>query len=495
MTASEKRYFKIYAGKSGGKGGQNYLFVFDSMEKMASYDEKAFLKSISDEKLKRQFPVVKNYLYKLILKSLRNFHSDQSLDFQIRELLLNADILLQRNLPRQAAKQLNKAEKLAQANERFEYFPEIGAMQVSLAMKIGQDDLDQGAKDIEGIFEQTNSYFKAYQQLEHYRLLSLRLLFLSRKETVIRSEELRIAYSKIMQDPFLTADAPEKPLKSRVFYLQCHFIDRIAHSDFHRAYGFVSEVLEIMEENPWMIADRPENYVNSLQNQVAISTLVNEWEVTRPLLDKMKNIASRFPKVKFGRAALRRVPLYAYNTEIHQLIALGKYEETIPLIPEARKFVEDVRDYEVNVNEGFILLSLWLNLVHVHILLGRFKEALRYLDLILDSDKVSGDYEVYRDARVLRVIVLFEMGDEEMLDHALLSLYRFLRKREKLYRFEMAWIEFIRKSVRRGPDDSLREMFAKLRKDLKELQEDPAEKRLLTNFDMVGWLDKKIQKW
>lgn len=490
MSASEKRYFKVFAGKSGGKGGKNYLTVFSLLEKMTRYNEKALLQALESDKLRRQFPVTKNYLYKLVLKSLRSFHADRTIDFQIRELLMNAELLLARDLPLQAEKQVSKAAKLAADYERFEFFPNIGSLRIALRMKMGLDDLDAGASHIEAVFLETDTHFATYRHMEHLRLLSLRLLFLSRKETVIRSSQTRKAYDQVMADPCLQGPLPEKPLKARMFYLQSHFIYHIANSDFEAAFKDVSLMVELMEENQWMIAERPENYVNSLQNQVSISTFVNPLEVTLPFLAKMKSITTRFPKVKFSRSTERRLPLYAYNHEFHLLIKEGKFEEGKQLLPAAEAFLESVKDNEINVNEGFILLSLLMNIVQLHILLGSFKEALRYIGLILDSRKVSGDYELYRDARMLKVIVLFELGEEEMLEYALLSLYRFLQKQESLHAFEKAWIQFVRKSVRREPGTRRTDLFAALRADLNELAEG---RSLHGSFDMVAWLDRKIE--
>lgn len=492
LSASEKRYFKLFAKMGGGKGDSKYLRIFEALEKMEAYDEPALLKQFADPKFKRQYPVLKKHLYKLIIKSLRNYHSERSVDFQIRELLMDFELLMARGLPHHARKRLSKASKLALDNERHEILTEIGVHQVTLAMKASQGDLDLGARQIEAIFRESEGHSEQHLLMERYRLLSLKLLFLSRRETVIRSAKSRADYSELMADPLLTGPAPVLPHKARMFYHQAHFIHHIALSDFEKAFDHGAIVVETMESQPWIISERPENYLSSLQNLVAISTMCKPLAEIRALLDKMRSLSERLPKVKFGRAALYKMPLYAYNHELHLLISEGKKDEAAAILPAVLEFLDKHPNFEVNVNEGIMILYLYLNLVHVFILLGKFEQAKEFLGLILDSEAMSGDYELYRDARILKVMVMFELGEEESLEYSLLSLYRFLQGQEKLFKFEKAWIDFIRKSSKRPPGTPLLHYFHKLREDLEGLKNDPAERAWLGKFDLLRWLEEKI---
>ena len=108
LSRAEKRYFTVNA--NAGRGGKepSYLQLFKLMNDLEEYD---------DAKLKKYFPKnlswEKNNLYKLILRSMRNFRSDKSAYARIKEMIIDVQFLMERGLFEQAYKLLNKCKKLA----------------------------------------------------------------------------------------------------------------------------------------------------------------------------------------------------------------------------------------------------------------------------------------------------------------------------------------------------------------------------------------------
>jgi hypothetical protein len=69
LSKSEKRQFKLYAGRLGGNAEANFMALFAIMDKMDSYDEQLILKKTNIKK--QQISNSKAHLYKQILISLR----------------------------------------------------------------------------------------------------------------------------------------------------------------------------------------------------------------------------------------------------------------------------------------------------------------------------------------------------------------------------------------------------------------------------------------
>ena len=116
MTRSEKRYFKLSA--SPQKGEKNYLRLFDAIDRQKSYDEEAIKRTFQGEAFVKQLHVAKNYLFKLILRSLRAYRAESSVDAQIECLLQDARILHDKGLGRLCAASLKRARGLAEEYER-----------------------------------------------------------------------------------------------------------------------------------------------------------------------------------------------------------------------------------------------------------------------------------------------------------------------------------------------------------------------------------------
>ena len=91
LTKSEKRFFKL--SSSLQTGDKNYLKIFDAIDKQDEYDENALKNLFKKETFIKHFPSEKNHLYKLILKSLRAYHADNSVSSQLKQEIKNIEIL------------------------------------------------------------------------------------------------------------------------------------------------------------------------------------------------------------------------------------------------------------------------------------------------------------------------------------------------------------------------------------------------------------------
>jgi tetratricopeptide (TPR) repeat protein len=491
MSASEKRYFKVFASRHTQKGKNHYMDIFEIMNAQSSYDEAFILQKLPDDKARRQFPVMKNYLYKLVLKSLRNFHSGRTIDFRLKELLMNAELLQRRGLHNQCFKQLEKTRQLALAHEKFEYLLEVGAMQLSLAMETKAKHLERLEHSMDEIFADTNRWFDHYRQIQAFRKLSLQMLLLNRREQHISNQEVRSAYEKIIGDPIMLDLKGSDPVRAHFFAYQSQFIYHFAAGDQNKAFDYVSRIVEVLEDNPHLVEERQENYVHSLQNMVVISTLCRPPEESLRLIDRLKGFADRFPKVKFSRKLHSNALLFAYNVELQLLLGNRKMEQAADLLPELIKLLEN-NELRYNLNEGYVLLALYLQIANVYLYLKDFDRALSFVNRILNQEGMNEEYELYLYTRIMRVMIMFDAGDIESLEYALQSLHRFLNKRKKKYRFEKALLKFLRRSFELADRKAIVPHLQKLQDELQSIIEDPEEPYHIRHFGIMAWLDQHL---
>ncbi|MEQ9164669.1 MAG: hypothetical protein RLO12_00310, partial [Fulvivirga sp.] len=96
-------------------------------------------------------------------------------------------------------------------------------------------------------------------------------------------------------------------------------------------------------------------------------------------------------------------------------------------------------------------------------------------------------------ARILNLICHYELGNMDVIDYYIRSTYRFMLKKDDLYRFQKAILSFIRKLAGEFSEDDLVPEFEKLLNLLIPLQNRPFEKRAFIYFDIISWLESKIQ--
>ena len=110
LDKSEKRYFKLYF--SGDKKEQKYMHLYNAIEKATVYDERKIKSSIKDEYVSKHFAETKYYLYQLILRVLKNYRTENSVDNLLIDKIQNIEVLIQKALWNQAINELEKAKKI-----------------------------------------------------------------------------------------------------------------------------------------------------------------------------------------------------------------------------------------------------------------------------------------------------------------------------------------------------------------------------------------------
>ena len=131
LEKSEKRHFKLYIKRSSAKEDLKIVKLFDALDKLPEYDEKALLKRLPGIE-KPQLSNLKTHLYKEILASLRLLKSTESIDLQLHEQLDYARILYNKGLYLQSLKILEKAKELAIAYNQDSFLIQV----ISLEKKI-----------------------------------------------------------------------------------------------------------------------------------------------------------------------------------------------------------------------------------------------------------------------------------------------------------------------------------------------------------------------
>src|SRR4051812_35445183 len=103
LKKSEKRYFKLFSERHVIGGSNKYVTLFDAFEKEAKnreqeeYNEKNLFQK--NPKLSPHlFSDQKTNLYELLLKSLNVYHSNERVEYKLRSLLNNEDILISKSL-------------------------------------------------------------------------------------------------------------------------------------------------------------------------------------------------------------------------------------------------------------------------------------------------------------------------------------------------------------------------------------------------------------
>jgi asparagine synthetase B (glutamine-hydrolysing) len=94
-------------------------------------------------------------------------------------------------------------------------------------------------------------------------------------------------------------------------------------------------------------------------------------------------------------------------------------------------------------------------------------------------------------SRLLHLIAHYELGNYDLLEFLIKSVYRFMAKMESLSLVEEEIFRFLRRSFR-VTTQGLRPEFEKLLEKLKKQERNQFETRAFVYLDVISWLESKI---
>ena len=167
LSKSEKRFFKL--SSSLQSGDKNYLKIFDFIEGQAKYDEEELKKAFKKETFIKHLPSEKNHLYKLILKSLRSYYSEQSVSSLLKQEIKNVEILYNKALYKECEKFVSRAKQVAREHEKFYYWYEL----ISWEKKLLEEAYESGefSTNLDALVAEEEEVIAKLRNLAEYQVI------------------------------------------------------------------------------------------------------------------------------------------------------------------------------------------------------------------------------------------------------------------------------------------------------------------------------------
>lgn len=490
LNPSEKRHFKLYAQRHIVGKENNYLKLFDTIDKQKEYDESALKKKFRQEKFIQQIHVAKNYLYTLILRSLNEYHTDDSTNIQLRELLNNAEILFGKGLYKQSSKILSKVKEKAYRYEKQAYILEAIALENKIAfalqdMDAAQKALNQGEKEEEQVLDD-------YKQARQYKYLSGKLKIFIKTKGIVRSEEDTRELDAIIKNPLLNNEqkAISYSTKYSFFYVYSKYFS--AKEDYNYAYTYCSKLVNLIESHPEQLEKKPQAYLLALNHLLVILKELRKFDEFELVLKKLKSVQSK--TIHFQSRAFA----YSFIHEWNLLFYTGRYHQCVSLIP----FLEEgLNKYEKQITNDLKLL-FYFDVFYGYFVLEDYSKAARWLNKILNDKRTEIRQDIRNFGTIANLVLHYEMRDYDLLEYQIRSSQRLLEKNKDLHQFELLVIAYIKQLIKVNTNEEKRKLYIKLRNKLLfanlenyliAFSRGDSEKIILNTFDILAWLESKIE--
>lgn len=491
MSKPEKGYFKKYASMHTIGEQNNYVMLFDLIEKQTEkknvYDE-GKIKSELNDKLNRQLPVMKNYLYSTILESLQLFHVQKRKVAQVNNMIEQVEILIGKLLNKQAFEILKKAKKIA---EDYEYFPEL--MKILYVEKRLHNLLAEPAefeKHFERIKTEEEESFRKFQNVNGY--INIRyelLLFTGRHSTgFTRNESQRQIILDLLNDPLLKSEDSALTRHNKKLYN--HFKSSLYSylNDTKNANLYQLKYVQLEELDIKRVSSY-QPLLAALNNLLTTQIRDKDYKDAETTLEKMKNFEKIYSVTL--NSYEKQFAVYAYVVlGLSYCMARQYMDRGMEIIKTGEEFIKEFEDTMITrrklifyyfqssflfMAESYEKTSVWLAKI-----------------LQMPATDFSSDYQCY--ARLMNLIVHYELKNFDHLDYVMKSTYYFLRKRKKIYKYEDIIIKYMKRCLRMRTEAELTELFDEMKYELESIYEDGYEKFGFDAFNIIPWLESKITK-
>ncbi len=481
MSRNEKGYFKKFSLRH--KSNSKFVLLFDAIEKQKEYNEDQIKKKFAKEKFVTNLRMAKSYLHHLLLQSLSLYNNDH--ESEMDNLLHQLKILYDRELYSQCEKFIDKGLQIAELNESFGHTIQFLLWKERVLRS--QAFVNTSPESLVQLFSKVADTIEKQKNYIEYMSSSAAITLSTNKKGLVRNPDRKMQVLSFNKKLY---ESEKSALSKRALlhYYNYHNSNCIANFDFPKAKEYAIRMVNLFENSEGLSSGSQLMYLNSLERLFNTKGRLQEYGGMLEILEKIQSIKARTSREKtevFFKSNVYALDYYCLT---------GNVDKGMQLLSKL-----DMAQLKSNSSLAFrniIVLNYYMAVMNL--MAEKFSAANKLLN---DINNTSGEAakqlrdDYFSWARILSLIVSYELGKEDLLEYAVKSAYRYLLKRRTLYKVEETILNFIKKEIKKAVTNQQQiNMFKKLKLQLEIIIKDPFEAHSLNYFDVISWLESKITK-
>lgn len=487
LTKQEKRHFKIFAARHTLGEQNNYVLLFDEFDKMDEYDEAALLKKFRKEAFVNNFSITKSRLYDTVLRSLDVYHHNSSVDAQLRKDLHCAEILYKKTLYEQCAKLLNSAKKLALKFEKHAILVEINKMEKDLVEKDNYSELDE--EDILALQLNDDSVADKIRVFNAFWNIKSRLFMLLNRRGKVRNQQELSDFKHIIDNTLLMEENGNLSVNARYMFNHIYSAFYFGTGDYENCYRFLGNNVVLIEANTDIFKEEPNVYFSLLTNIIYVGNQLKRYTDVVNYLEKLRAIPQKLDTAKNEDLEIKLFSS-AYSLEITLYNNTGDFEKAIDLIPKIEEGLAKFEGRLSKLREAYF----FFNIAVAYFGAGKHTQALRWINRLLNDSGIEQNEYIHCMAQIFNLIIHIELKNNDLLSYTVKSTQRYLKSRNRAYKFETVFLRFTEKIVKMAAGENLKPVYKELLEELEELSKDAFERTAFEYFDFPAWAESKAGK-
>lgn len=481
LEKSEKRHFKLYIKRSSGKEDLKIIQLFDALEKLHEYDEKLLLTKLKGI-TKPQLANLKAHLYKQLLSSLRLLKTTENTDLQLSEHLDHARLLYNKGLKIQSLRILEKAKELAKTNQKFNFLAQVISLEKKIeTLHITRSTLER-TEDLATEALAISAHIDRVTRLSNLALLLYRwYVKFGHARNVDDEKDIKAFFKSNIPHDIHAINGFYENLYLYQSYCWYAFI----RQDFLMYYRYSEKWINLFEANPTMIAVETGHFIKGVHNLLNAHFDLRNYRKFQGTLRKFEAFA-KTPVARHHDNFRIHTSIYINIAKVNWHLMVGTFKEGLALVPEIEA---NLKEYALYVDRHRILVFNY-KIATLYFGAEQYENAIDYLQKIINGPlDLRNDLQCY--ARLMHLMAHYELGNDEIIESLIKSVYRFMAKMKNLTVVEEEMFRFLRSSFRVSPRQ-LKPELEKFLYKIKHLEKNRFETRAFAYLDVISWVESKV---
>ena len=432
LSQTEKRYFKLLAKQQTPGKKNDYIKLFEEIDKQDVFDEEKIKEIFKGTSIEKRYASLKKYLYELVIKSLTFYNSDTLSSIKLRRMLDAAEILYKKGLYHQAHRKLVKAESLALEVGMHFSMHEIRSLKMKCQNHLPENFNKEVVNEFKAEQEKTTNQIQLTNLLfNKNQEVLINTILLNEKASVFSASELISTLGK----DFFDLESKIENSYNKYLYLSTAYNYYVGIHDSETAQDYNNKILDLFETEDLNRKHLPSEYVQTLFNCIKSLDIHTEKEEATMLITLCKEFFTD-----------STISYYNKNNDIARLMTIEQSfaleygaEDEIEIIGEMVEEFQQNKRNRVNTSTNQLLNynQAWIKLKN-----GELKQAMELNNEVLNSKNSLLNTPLYSPTVIQNILIHFELKNFSYLEFAIKSFHKELKKNAQFTEVEEVVFEF-----------------------------------------------------
>ena len=316
MTMNEKRYFKIFC-KQHTLGSQNkYVLLFDLIDGYEDFNEKEIKAGLDQQDYSsKYFSSDMNYLTRILLKSLNEFHSDKTCDLKIKQNLISIEILFYKGLYEECLNLIIKTKRIKLAEESQYLMMELLSWEKKCL------GYSKGLLEAITVNDKLDACFDTLRESKLIMDLYYKSYFYKNSVGKVSQEKVLEDFEELLKSDVLKTKSDLATIHTTIYYFLIYTNYYHVLRDWDNALLYLRKVIALFDANEVYKYENPLDYISVYSRIIDINKRKEEAVFYKDLnnlrsFDKIINLQNDVAK--------ERIFLHTYQAELEHLLHFRK---------------------------------------------------------------------------------------------------------------------------------------------------------------------------